>query len=245
MVPGGLRPQRAARGLTANRTAWSSVGSAQQNQLSVRCGRPVVTDETSTGGAPTATRTRGVELDVVTPGLDERRELALERVDRRVGVLPRGGRTLVVPRADERREVRVGEEQRPSGRSSRIVYCTGSTLPTRSCSCTNSRSAITSSSVVHGVNGSHDGRTSMPVRAQELDRARRVGGGVALVEQLERRVVHRLERGHDEEAPGGGELRPHVGVAEHVLDLDGAVERDVGKPLVQARTIRRECGGRR
>ena len=59
-----------------------------------------------------------------------------------------------------------------------------------------------------------------------------VGGGVALVEPGEHRVVDRLERRHHEQAPGVGELGPQVGVAQHVLDLDRAVEGDVGEALV-------------
>ncbi len=50
----------------------------------------------------------------------------------------------------------------PSGTSSRIVYCTGSTLPTSPCTATNWRIARTSSSVAHGVNGNHDGRIAIP-----------------------------------------------------------------------------------
>ncbi len=88
------------------------MGSAQQNQLSVRRGRPVVTAETSTGGAPTASRARCVELDRVTAGLDQRRQRALERVDRGVGVHPREGRAFVVPGAEEGSEIGVLEEQR-------------------------------------------------------------------------------------------------------------------------------------
>ena len=70
------------------------------------------------------------------------------------------------------------------------------------------------------------------VPAQQLDGARRVGGGVALVQQLERVVVHRLERGDHEQAARRGELGPDAFVAEDVLDLDRAVERQAGEALV-------------
>ena len=120
----------------------------------------------------------------------------------------------------------------PSGTSSRIVYCTGSTLPTSPCTATNSRIARTSSSVAHGVNGSHDGRISMPCVRSSSTASAGLGRGVALVEQLERRVVDRLERGDDEDAAGRGELCPDVGVREDVLDLDRAVEGQVREPLV-------------
>ena len=88
------------------------------------------------------------------------------------------------------------------------------------------------------MNGSHDGRTSMPA-SRRIATARGVGRGVALVEALEHGVVDRLEGGDDEHAAGGGEARPEVGVAQDVLDLDRAVEGHVGEPLVHAR---RRCG---
>ena len=95
-----------------------------------------------------------------------------------------------------------------------------------------------SARVVHGVNGRNDGRTSMPCVREELDRARGVGRGVALVEPSERLVVQRLERGHHEQAPRVAQLGQEVLVREHVLDLDGAVERD-GRGI--ARAARARC----
>ena len=70
-----------------------------------------------------------------------------------------------MPRPRDRRAGRDPDESRnsePFGSSSRTLYCTGSTLPTRSWSWTKSSNATKLSRVVHGVNGSHDGRTSMP-----------------------------------------------------------------------------------
>src|SRR6478609_1337593 len=87
----------------------------------------------------------------------------------------------------------------PSGSSRRIVYWTGSTLPTRSCSATKSSISTTSPGVVQGVNG--------------------FLGRVALVEPLEDLVVDRLERGDHEQAARPGERRPQLGVAQDVLDL--------------------------
>src|ERR687885_687824 len=60
----------------------------------------------------------------------------------------------------------------PSGSSRRIVYWTGSTLPTRSCSATKSSISTTLSGVVQGVNGIHDGRISIPCsRSSAIARA--------------------------------------------------------------------------
>ena len=104
------------------------------------------------------------------------------------------------------------------------MYCTGSTLPTRSC-------------VVHEVEQRHEALARRPRRErqerrahvdpvgpQHGDGARRVGRRVSLVEPGEGRIVDRLEGGDDEEAPGAGEVHPHAGVPQHVLDLHGAVE---------------------
>ena len=113
-----------------------------------------------------------------------------------------------VPAAEERREVGVVEEQRALGEQQADVYCTGSTLPTRSCSCDEVEESTRSSRVVHGVNGSHDGRTSMPASRSRSHRARGIGRGVSLVEDLQDVVVDRLERGHHEHAAGGGQLGP-------------------------------------
>ena len=72
----------------------------------------------------------------------------------------------------------------------------------------------------------------MPNVAQQRDGLAPRRPRVALVEALEDRVVHGLEGRHDEEAARGRELRPEVGVPQHVLDLDRAVERDAGEPRV-------------
>ena len=74
-----------------SRTTCASVGSAQQNQLSLRWGRSSRLWVTSTGGAPAAARTRGVGrgrgLAGVGAGFHDGGDLLLERVDRGVGRL--------------------------------------------------------------------------------------------------------------------------------------------------------------
>ena len=84
---------------------------------------------------------------------------------------------------------------------------------------------------------------SIAVGPQERDRPRGIGRGVPLVEADEGLVVDGLERRHHEDAARGGELGPQVGVPQHVLDLDRAVEREVGKRSCIARTTRMACGG--
>ena len=113
------------------------------------------------------------------------------------------------------------------------MYCTGSTLPTRSCTTTNSRSV---DDVVAGrPRREREERRSHvdAVRAEQVDGARRVGRGVTFVEPSERLVVQRLERRHHEQAPRVAQLGQEVLVREHVLDLDRAVEGEVREPLVQ------------
>ena len=67
------------------------------------------------------------------------------------------------------------------------------------------------------------------MRPEQRDGRSRLDRGVTLVEQLQGRVGHRLERGDDEDAARGRELAPDVRVLQDVLDLDRAVERQVGK----------------
>ena len=68
--------------------------------------------------------------------------------------------------------------------------------------------------------------------AEQLHGVGGVGGGVALVEPVQRLFVDGLEGADDEQAPGGGELRPEIPVAEDVLDLDGAIERQLRPAFV-------------
>ena len=92
-----------------------------------------------------------------------------------------------------------------------------------------------SSRVVHGVNGRNDGRMSIPWSREDVDCERRVGSGVTLVETLEGAVVDRLERRHHEDASRRRELAPHTAMAQDVLDLHGAVEREMRELVVHGR----------
>ena len=69
--------------------------------------------------------------------------------------------------------------------------------------------------------------------AQQFDRPDRLLGGVALVQTGQDVVVDALQRTDHEQAAAGGDLLPHVGMFEHVLDLGGAVEGQRREALVQ------------
>ena len=101
----------------------------------------------------------------------------------------------------------------PSGTSSRTLYWTGSTLAMRSWATTKSTRATRSSTVVHGVNGSHDGRISIPCERRAITALGHVGGGVALVQNGEDAVIDRLEGADHERTAGLGQLGEHVGVS--------------------------------
>ena len=109
------------------------------------------------------------------------------------------------------------------------MYWTASTFATRSWATTKSSIARTSAAVVQGVKGNHDGRISIPWRRSNLDRRAGVRSSVTLVQDAQRRVVDRLECRHHEQAAGLRQVRPQLLVGEDVLDLDRAVERQVGK----------------
>ena len=123
----------------------------------------------------------------------------------------------------------------PSGNNKRTVYCTGSTLGTRSWASTKSTRSTKSSVVVQGVNGSHDGRTSMPWSRNTHDGPGRVANGMAFVEVFENRFAHRLERRNDEGTAGFRQLRPGLRTAQNVLHLGRAVEGQVRVALVDGR----------
>ena len=99
-----------------SRTTCASVGSAQQNQLSLRCGRSSLICAIVDGRRTCGCAQRGVGgsggRTGVGAGFHDRRELLLERVDGRVGRVPRVRETIVVPRAEMGREVGMVEEQR-------------------------------------------------------------------------------------------------------------------------------------
>lgn len=122
----------------------------------------------------------------------------------------------------------------PSGTRRRTLYCTGSTLATRSWAITKSIMSTRSSTVVHGVKGSQEGRTLDAMGAKGDHGPRGVGGGVPLVQTFEGGVVDRLEGGHHEGAAGRSQLGHGVGLAEEVLDFDRGVEGDFGVPAVDA-----------
>ena len=124
--------------------------------------------------------------------------------------------------------------------------------PTRSCATTKSSMATTSEGLVQGVNGSQEGRISIPWRRSRLTAAARVGGGVPLVQDAQRRGVDRLEGRHDEQAAGLGQVGPQIRVREDVLDLGGAVEAQIregasgrpGRPAWRAGARSRSPGRR-
>ena len=120
----------------------------------------------------------------------------------------------------------------PSGNNSRTVYCTGSTLGTRSWSTTKSTRSTKSSIVVQGVNGSHDGRTSMPWRRRSTIAADASATVWPLSRVAERGVVDRLEGGHHERAAGIGQVGEGFAVPEDVFHLGGAIEGQVRMSFV-------------
>ena len=137
------------------------------------------------------------------------------------------------------------EQQRAAGEQQPDVYCTGSTLPTRSCSCTKSSSATRSSRVVHGVNGSHDGRTSMPAARSSATARAGVGGRCGPC-----RGASSTASSTDSNAdttnrqPAAANSGHRSVVAQHVLDLHRAVERERrGSARASPARRARECGG--
>ena len=121
----------------------------------------------------------------------------------------------------------------PSGTSSRTLYCTGSTLATRSWATTKSTRATRSSTVVHGVNGNHDGRISMPCERRAITASDMSATVWPLSRTAEDAVTDRLEGADHERTAGLGQLGEHLGVAQEVLDLDGGVEGQVRMAVMQ------------
>ena len=56
---------------------------------------------------------------------------------------------------------------------------------------------------------------------------------MVLGEKAQDAVVHGLHGGGDEQAPAAPQLGQQFGVIDEVLDLDGGIERDAGKRVVQ------------
>ena len=71
------------------------------------------------------------------------------------------------------------------------------------------------------------------VSAEQLGGLDRLRSRVPLVEPDEDVVVDGLERAHDEQTPALGHLVPDLVSFEHVLDLGGDVEGELGPALVQ------------
>ena len=66
---------------------------------------------------------------------------------------------------------------------------------------------------------------------------------MVLREKAQNVVVHSLHGGGDEQAPAAPQLGQQFGVIDEVLDLDGGIERDFGKRVVQRPRQPQAVGG--
>ena len=124
------------------------------------------------------------------------------------------------------------EQQRAPGTSSRIEYCTGSTLPIEVVRGDELEDAADVVDVDHGVNGSQVGRGSMPAAQQRDDRAASSAAvwplsSMVSVASFTDSNAHTTKR-----QPLAASSGQSVGVPQDVLDLHGAVERESGNAVV-------------
>ena len=80
--------------------------------------------------------------------------------------------------------------------------------------------------VVHGVNGSHDGRISIRCQRRAITASDMSAAG-GPVQNRQDAVIDRLEGADHERTAGLGQLGQQVEVTQEVLDLDGGIEGQV------------------